>query len=325
MSWNYSIDFKEFTKELSNSKYENVLNIQKHLASINLNVTLANVSENTKSQLNDLLFLSDFIFLDCLKGNLQTIMGVHGFPFGEAHSEICNSVYFVSIGFYKSAMDSIRKALELYILTVNFITQIDDDIDSKSINDEKTIFDQILEKINPGLKKQKEWIKSSSNTPYFSQMLKEIFRLPRYSDYSKRTGFEKRILEFYHLLSDYSHTKGKIFSYNGQPGAGTIDGVFIINVSEEKFEHYVLQLQKLYGIVIELLVLYNPIIFKIIPEFEKLEDKLPLGFIPPGFVELIHRFFTTEYFNDMQTILNDDGEIEALSIWITDLVRNYNE
>jgi hypothetical protein len=126
--------------------------------------------------------------ISLITGQSQQGAVIRLFASADSMVELENSLNLALSFQYKSAFDSLRRALEITVLGVYF-----DLVE----NDFEKIFN---------------WIHSQVDTPPFSRMVDKISSIKIFIDLNIKFGWKDEIKNYYWKLCDYTHTKGLLKS-----------------------------------------------------------------------------------------------------------------
>jgi len=213
------------------------------------------------------------------------------FPLTEAEYEVESSIVLCKIGFYKHAIVSLRNVLELGLLSVYW-----------DINDQSHIDIQ-------------NWLKSMESTPF----RKTIFNKLRENKYIKVFDEKKAIFDktatLYERLSNFSHTKGAMYSSRGLNAHNSN----VNNFTESSLKKWL----KIMREVVEVVTIFHILKYPVALQYTPLDEKFGLngpagGFIQPNQVERIKRIISPELLEELQKISDNDPSAVSMAAWVND-------
>lgn len=217
------------------------------------------------------------------------------FPGTEAEYELQQSLNLSFLAQYKSSFDSLRRAIELVVVSVFFLD------DSLPVHEARN------------------WANSKNSTPMFSNMLKKIKRRKNFLALEEKFKCIEFIQNFYWELSDISHTRGISFSLNRiQDTRNVINGVSVPNFSPDAFNFFIAKFTCAIQHIAIFLTLMNPVILTPLPMFEKFGLNPPMsGFFEFSEVETLKAVLPNEFFSYAEKYFQNDpivnGIIEDIS------------
>ncbi|MBK8296835.1 MAG: hypothetical protein IPK91_06065 [Saprospiraceae bacterium] len=229
-----------------------------------------------------------------------------GFPWIESKDQFDYSIKHALIGSYKAAIDHLRSCLELSLVSVYFAFQ-EDTAEHWSVQ----------ENIKAFFEKEKRWLNSLSNTPFFSEMKKLISENHRIKKINQNHTWLNELSKTYGALSDYTHIKG--FSYGIQNLSSPdirISGSSIPKIETSSLDKYLCLLIQTVEHIVVLTSLYNPIILIELPLTEKFGINEPIGFIHPGQTEIVNELINVKYKIFFEQLKNEDEDIASIIEWV---------
>ncbi len=235
------------------------------------------------------VFINQCIF-QASPSTFESMAKLGVFPWNEAEVELQQSLTLAYLGLFKSAVDSLRRALEIVIIAIYFS-------------------DNSIQK-----KEAKAWLKSEADTPFFSRSLDKIFSRHRFAMLEQELKWKTRTKQFYWKLSNISHTKGIENSLlKIQPTNLVANGIPAPSFSAPAFNKF----SSLFIACIQEIAVYlsclNPIILVSLPLFEKFGFNPPLsGFFEEAETDSFRRVLPTEYLNFAERHFLSDPDIIAI-------------
>lgn len=143
---------------------------------------------------------------DSQKGDFKSLSRCGFFPFTEAAWEMDKALSLIFTGFYKHSFDAMRRALELLVIGICFMSE---------------------HKTN---KDAKEWVLSKCDTPHFSKTVKKLRTSGIWALIDDKLNWKGALLDHYGNLSDKIHTKGLEESHHKlSPFKSVFNGIVVPN------------------------------------------------------------------------------------------------
>ncbi len=194
----------------------------------------------------------------------------HFFPFSESRFELNCSFQLIRLSFYKHSFIALRNAFELGLLSIFW---------DKNDNAEEVI---------------QNWYKSEQNTPFKKQIISGIKNIDNINEFNTYFDIFDRIEKIYSILSDYTHTKGVLFSSN------KLNRANFTRFNENALLAWTKEFEKVVKLLLTVHILKYPISLQDTPIEEKFGINAPFG----GFLD-------TYQSNQLKSVLNKD-EVEVL-------------
>lgn len=186
----------------------------------------------------------------------------------DSFMELDNSLNLAFSFQYKSAFDSLRRALEITILGVYY-----------------DLVENDYEKIT-------NWINSQVNAPYFSGMIQRIIIVDKFKDLNEKFKWDNEIKHLYWKLSDYSHTKGFAKSITELNKVNYSETTKINSTSLNEFlNNYIETIQNI-AVVCSV---NHPILLVGLPTTEKFGFNSPLGLFNDSQSENLKNIIPSRY------------------------------
>jgi hypothetical protein len=147
-------------------------------------VKFIETSYDKSDLLEEATFFIAYDLMDGQKGDIMSLSRCGFFPFSEASFEMDKAQSLIFTGFYKHSFDAMRRALELLVIGIWFMS---------------------AHKTN---KDAKEWFLSKCDTPQFSKIIRKLATSGIWALIDNKLDWVKVLLECYWNLSDKIHTKG---------------------------------------------------------------------------------------------------------------------
>ncbi len=205
------------------------------------------------------------------------------FAAADSMMELENSLNLAFSFQYKSAFDSLRRALEITILGVYY-----------------DFIENDAEKIS-------NWVNSQTDTPYFSKMLEKIITVKEFKDLNEKFAWRNDIKSLYWKISDYSHTRGIIKSItelNKVNFSGTT------NFNNKSLKEY---LNNYIEIIENIAIIHsvnNPILLEGLPTSEKYGFEVPSGLFDFDQAENLKKIIPSKYKVYLEQLVKRDNSIQ---------------
>jgi hypothetical protein len=235
--------------------------------------------------------------VDCMRSDIESVGRLWLFPAFEAWSELLECLNRIIECSYKASRDNMRRALEL-ILVGAYLSQ---------------------SHISPD--EAKLWLKSMSETPFFSKTVKRLVALPRFDMLKKMHQWDLILKEFYFGLCNTIHTNGEKHSLNKiQPVSRVINSVRVPSLNEEALRISLDLYLETVGHIALILAAYNPVLLVGLPLFEKFGDNPPMcGYFEEAQSERLWGLISPEYRPTLQSIVKTDEEVLEVEKWMDGL------
>jgi hypothetical protein len=243
----------------------------------------------------------DHDLLDCMRSDFESLGRVWLFPATEAADELSECLNRFLDCSYKGSRDNMRRALELILVGV------------------------FLGHSHIPPEKAKSWVDSTLDTPFFSQVVKDLSTLPRFDRLNADHNWAETIKKFHRRLCDTIHTKGESHSLRIlQPVHGVINSIRIPEFNEEALRLSLdLYLQTVSHIAV-IFAAYNPVLLVGLPLAQKFADNPPLtGFFDEFQSEAMWKLIPAQYHASLHHIAKTDEELLSVIRWINDLPDKY--
>jgi len=194
----------------------------------------------------------------------------HFFPFSESHFELNCAFQLIRLSFYKHSFIALRNAFELGLLSIFW---------DRDDNAEEVI---------------QNWHKSEQNTPFKRQIIEGIKKIDNINEFNTHFDIFDRIENIYGTLSDYTHTKGVLFSSN------KLNRANFTRFNENALLSWTKEFEKVVKLLLTVHILKYPISIQDTPIEEKFGINGPFG----GFLD-------TYQSNQLKSVLNSD-EVKVL-------------
>jgi hypothetical protein len=254
-------------------------------------------SYTQKNWLDDCLKFVNWHMADGVKSTIDQLNTIGFYPIVEASLELDHSLKHALFGSYKAAFADIRRALELAVLSVYFVSS-----ESRS-------------------EKAKEWIKSKTDTPFMSRMLKELIKSDRFLELHTQCNWEADVKELYYGISDYSHNKGTEKSYNHlnrinfHTGGSHLPNIYTETLSIF-LDHYIKTVRQ----IATILALYNPVLLIGLNMEEKFGFNDPFsGYYGDYESGLLTKLIPDNYKPFFEHLKTTDEEVIGTKKWIKSL------
>lgn len=224
---------------------------------------------------------------DLVPQPLEKIMTGHMFPIAEANFELENSIELCKLGFYKHALIALRNVLELGLLAIYW------DIDDKShFNIQK-------------------WLYSFENTPFKNTVFKKLMTNENIERFDKTHNLFNDINILFGQLSNFVHTKGRLYSSNDLVNAN------FNRFNEKSFLTWLKFMEKTVQYVVIVHILKYPVALQHTPCDQKFGLNGPVGlFLEPRQSEEIKQFLDGKILKTLQEISDNDPEALSLVEWV---------
>ncbi|NIP62180.1 MAG: hypothetical protein GWN01_16060 [Nitrosopumilaceae archaeon] len=227
---------------------------------------------------------------DLLPQPLEKVWSGHMFPLVEASSDLENSIQLCKLGFYKSAMSSLRSVLELGILSVYW------DIDDNS-------------QINI-----QNWFRSTEKTPVTKDILTKLKINQNIYTFDERHKLFDDVKDLFQQLSNFTHTKGHLHSNQDLSMAN------INRFNEQALLKWLELMIKVVKFIVILHILKYPVALQHTPIEQKFGLNGPVGtFLQPHDVQRIRNFLDLAYLKTLQEISDNDPDAVSLANSINEL------
>jgi hypothetical protein len=136
--------------------------------------------------------------------------------------------------------------------------------------------------------------------------------------FSSRTGFLSDLQNLYTNLGAVVHRRGKVnLSMNLEASSSNVNGYDLRSFHKEPLEKFFRLLYEVLSKVGCLYALYNPVILKGLPLFEKFGDNSPaFGFLNQYQSELLWKTIETKYHADLRKFAEESTEAVSLKEWV---------
>ncbi|AYV57702.1 hypothetical protein EFP84_18865 [Leptospira kmetyi] len=239
---------------------------------------------------NHLLFKS-------AKGDIKTVIEIGTIPILQAQHDFILCLENIIFCNYRNAIDSLRRSYEMCILQIYFLSE------SLSLDDIK------------------KWQNGKRNAPYFSVMLKSIFKKAYFAEFDSNFDLKQKIEELYWELSDIVHVKGakKIF-LNYEKTLTNVSYISIKDFNPILLNKIIQDLILVFENIICLFILNNHVILKGYPLFEKFGLNEPFsGIFNERESEIVWSLIPDQYKDHFENIVTHSEEVKSIDDWIYNL------
>ncbi|NOZ87965.1 MAG: hypothetical protein GXP49_17230 [Deltaproteobacteria bacterium] len=235
------------------------------------------------------------IFYDFMPYDIEKLSPLWFSTINEINYELSELINKILICNYKSSYDSLRRILELAIITLYFLNLENDK--TKVIN----------------------WLKSRENTPRFSDMLRKLVSISFFKEINDQIGLEGKIKKLYWSLSDIVHTKGEEYYIDKLQKTRLI--VSMLRLPELNKEILFRTLDKyieLIEIIFLLFAVNQPVLLVGLPLEKKfMAEELPLcGYLMEYQAERLWEIIPDEYHKILKEIIKDDKGVQSMVEWV---------
>ena len=214
----------------------------------------------------------------------------HSFPYFESYKELENSIHLAFLGFYKSALNSLRSCLELGLLCVYY---------DKNDDSERVIG---------------EWLSSREPTPMKKKILTRLSKIDNISALNFKLPILEFVADLYDKLSGFVHTRG--FAYSAESLNSSSGHAFNANSFQGWIDAACITVQDL---VILFLCKY-PIGLFYIPLWDKFGLNPPIGgLLEPVEAETLKQVVGGPALSVLTPICQNDASAIAMAEYITAL------
>lgn len=200
----------------------------------------------------------------------------------DAMSELNTSINLSFMFFYKSAFDSLRRAIEITVLG-QYYELVE--------NDCETIFN---------------WIDSKSNTPNFQKMINDLLSVQIFSEINSNFEWKKEVQNHYSSLCGYIHTKGSKKSIISTNKSNFFKPAINIESLDEFLSYYITTVQ-------QIAIIYsinNPILIIGLPTLEKFGFITNNGLFNDSQAQNLRDLLPQKYMEYVLQLVNKDSDIE---------------
>jgi hypothetical protein len=279
---------------------DGVFALHKGLLSDHFSEIASVTADSFKRYPNSLLFekANTFIGHDLFysfPGDLDSLAKVGFFPAAQIQFELHRAITHTSFGHYRAIYDSLRRALELSIVGVHFL--------SESISKDDA----------------ENWMKSETDTPMLKRSIKAINRYDLGMELNKRFSLSENIRELYRELCNIVHVKGEQYGYRELDKACVSSPIYSLSsFSEESFflalDDYV-EVVRHIALTVSIL---NPVILEGFPISDKFGINGPIsGFLEPEQSKRVRELIPDKYLDYIMEWKETSDKIQGVRDWIS--------
>jgi hypothetical protein len=219
--------------------------------------------------------------------HIDKVFTGHNFAYTESQYEIECSYQLLKLSFYKYAFISLRNALELGLLSIYW---------DKDDNSEITIQD---------------WHSSRQDTPFKRQVIAGLKTIDNINKFCRHYDLFAKIDKLYGNLSDFTHTKGHL--YSGQ----NLNRANFTRFNENVIVNWAKYLEQVIQILLTVHILKYPVAIQHTPMQDKFGINGPMGtFLDIFQSEQIKEVLDSEELKILQEISDNDEGAKALASWV---------
>lgn len=211
----------------------------------------------------------------------------HNFAYTESQYEIECSYQLLKLSFYKYSFISLRNALELGLLSIYW---------DKDDNSETTIQD---------------WHSSKQDTPFKRQVIAGLKTIDNINQFCNYFDLFAKIDKLYGDLSDFTHTKGHL--YSGQ----NLNRANFTRFNENVVVDWAKYLEQVTQILLTVYILKYPVAIQYTPMQDKFGINVPMGTFLDAFqLEQIKEVLNIDELKILQEISDNDEGAKSLANWV---------
>ena len=235
--------------------------------------------------------------LSAPSSRLDHIGKVGYFPWAEASTELDQALNLLMFGYYKSAHDSLRRALELVITGSFFVLD------------------------NVERKKALGWIRSEQGTPNFKRAVIHLLKEPVFKSCNDECGWKQYVLDQYWRLCDVIHVRGIKNSFSEiSPSFAIINGINCPCFHKDSCEKVLGAFIQTVQAIASTVALSNPVLLVGFDLDSKFGLNTPQsGFFYPGQAELLQRHIVTQFQDFISHLVETDERIQSTIAWFNAL------
>ena len=225
--------------------------------------------------------------LDAPPGDGRSLIRIGFFPWTEAQHELSVALDHALPGFHRASYDHQRRALELILVGVWFVS-------------EQTTFADA-----------QGWMRSDNITPFFSKTLDSLAKEDLYAKLEAETGWVDDVKKFYWRLCDITHVRGtrngiRAFRHN----FFIFSGFFVPMYSEEALEKALDSFVETISYAALLMALSNPVLLFGLPVEDKYGINGPSsGFFEEGQAECLQALIPERYRDFLVALTEKDPRV----------------
>jgi len=224
---------------------------------------------------------------DLIPQTLENFWSGHIFPLVESNSDLENSIQLCKLGFYKSAIVTLRNVLELSLLSVYW-----------DINDNSHIDIQ-------------KWLRASEKTPFKKTVFVKLKTNQNIKTFDSKHNIFKNIDVIFKQLSNFIHTRGQYHSNQDLAKSNTN------RFNEQAFLKWFELMTDVVQLVVSLHILKYPVALQHTPIEQKFGINGPVGlFLRPSDATKIRNFLDDDILKTLQEISDADLNAQSLREWV---------
>jgi hypothetical protein len=224
---------------------------------------------------------------DLIPQTLENFWSGHIFPLVESNSDLENSIQLCKLGFYKSAIVTLRNVLELGLLSVYW-----------DINDNSHIDIQ-------------KWFRASEKTPFKKTVFVKLKTNQNIMIFDSKHNIFKNIDILFKQLSDFTHSRGHYHSNQELAKSNTN------RFNEQAFLKWFELMTNVIQFVVSLHILKYPVALQYTPIDQKFGMNGPVGlFLQPSDTKRIRNFLDNDILKTLQEISDADPTAQSLREWV---------
>ncbi len=293
--WNQSMDIMKLPRCPFRARADFISKYSAELA----NRTVKYIQENYRNAdlLSDCLTFMELDMLDCMRSDYDSLTRMWNFPVREAAGELGESINRMIQCAYKSVRDNLRRALELAVLLAYFGSSNISEADAKN------------------------WISSEEQTPFISQLLKQLCASGTFRILVEEHNWKEKIQSFYWSLCDTIHTRGREHSLRVvQPAHAIVNGIGLPEFNEEALvsclDLFVMTIRNISVVF----AAYNPVLLVGLPLIQKFGPDGPFsGFFECYQSDRLWRIIPKEFHPAFIKIAETDMDVMSARNWVENL------